>query len=146
MNGQLKAHYMEPLKQMNTLTMFLWAVGSNNLSGTSQLLQNSGLELSSPDAGSRKKSDGTVLNWHSAHITEPDSAELPFFIRWSDETISPAEDSPKGCLFKHFSVSGPDTSILEKLNEQRGLSVEINTASESKFQLRLNCPMGDVTL
>jgi hypothetical protein len=105
-----------------------------------------GIELSNPDAGSRTKPDGTVLNWHAAFITEPQSAGLPFFISWSDATVSPAEDSPKGCRFESFSVSSPDTTVLEKLKEQLGLGVEIGIASELKFQLALGCPKDIVTL
>ena len=142
----LKAEFMEPLIQMTSLRPFLWAVGSSDLATTSRLLKEVGVELSSPEAGSRKKPDGKALNWHAAFITEPRSAELPFFISWSDTTISPAEDSPKGCHFEHFSISGPDTSVLEKLKEQLGLDVEIGIGSELKFQLALGCPKGIVTL
>jgi len=146
LDSALKATYMEPLKQMTTVTLFLWAVGSDNLYGTGKSLQAAGLELSAPSAGSRKKPDGTLLTWQSAYITEPGSAEFPFFIRWGDATASPAEDSPKGCLFKRFAVSGPDTLALKKLTNQLGLAVEVNTASDSKFQLRLDCPKGGVAL
>jgi len=142
----LKAEFMDPLKQMTALTPFLWAVGSSDLAMTSLLLKDAGVELSSPGGGSRKKPDGTVLNWHAAFITGPQSAELPFFIRWSETTVSPAVDSPKGCHFEHFSISRPDTAILEKLKEQLGLGVEISNASELKFQIVLSCPKGDVTL
>jgi len=142
----LKAEFMEPLKQMTALRPFLWAVGSSDLTTTSRLLEEAGIELSSPGAGSRKKPDGKVLNWHAAFITAPRSAELPFFISWSETTVSPAEDSPPGCHFERFSVSAPDTAVLEKLKEQLGLSAEISTASELKFQLALSCPKGKVTL
>ena len=142
----LKAEFMEPLKQMTSLTPFLWAVGSRDLAMTGRLLKEAGIELSSPGAGSRKKPDGTVLNWHAAFITAPRSAELPFFISWSETTVSPAEDSPPGCHFEHFSVSSPDPAVLEKLKEQLGLGVAISKASKLKFQLVLNCPMGAVTL
>ena len=146
LDPMLKAQFMEPLKQMTALTPFLWAIGSKNLAVTGRLLKDTGIELSNPDAGSRTKPDGTVLNWHAAFIIEPQSAGLPFFISGSDATVSPAEDSPKGCRFESFSVSSPDTAVLEKLKEQLGLGVEIGIASELKFQLALGCPKGIVTL
>ncbi len=146
LDPMLKAQFMEPLKQMTELTPFLWAVGSSDLAMTGSILEDAGIELSSPDAGSRTKPDGTILHWHGAFITSPRSADLPFFIRWGDTTVSPAVDSPKGCRFESFSISSPDTAVLEKLKEQLGLDVELGIASELKFQLALGCPEGKVTL
>ncbi len=146
LDPMLNSQFMEPLKKMTSLTPFLWAVGSSDLSMTHRLLAGSGIELSNLDAGSRKKPDGTILHWQTAFITKPRLAEFPFFIRWGDTTVSPAEDSPKGCRFERFSVSGPDMAALQKLKKQVGLEMEISTASELDLQLTLSCPKGKVTL
>jgi len=146
LDAELKDRFMEPLKQMTSLTPYLWAIGSTDLGVTARLLEREGIQLSTPEAGSRKRPDGSLLDWQASFVSEPQLQGLPFFIQWMDPDNSPPNDSPKGCLLKSYSISGPDSQLLEGMTKRLSLDVEVSTASEPGIQITLDCPGGQVKL
>ena len=142
----LKAQFMDPLTHMDTLTPFLWAVGSTDLQQTFRLLQNEGLQLSEPEAGSRKKPDGSLLKWRASFISKPAVPGLPFFIEWVEPEISPPRESPAGCLLHGFSVSGPESLMLENIVDRLGIETDVFAAAEPGLEITLTCPNGKIVL
>ena len=146
LDPQLRAQFMDPLKQMNSLTPYLWAVGSNDLDRTAALLKSEGIELSDPEPGSRNKPDGSHLQWRASFIEQPQLPGLPFFIQWIDPDISPPRDSPKGCQLESFSLSGPNSQILEGMAKRLSMDFEVFTAEKPGIHISLDCPSGPVKL
>jgi hypothetical protein len=142
----LKAQFMDPLTHMDTLTPFLWAVGSTDLQQTVRLLQNEGLQLSEPEPGSRKKPDGSLLRWRASFISKPAVQGLPFFIEWVEPEISPPKDSPAGCLLQGFRVFGPESLMLENIVERIGIEAEVFAATAPGLEITLTCPNGQIVL
>lgn len=142
----LKAQFMDPLKQMHTLTPFLWAVGSSDIQQTVNMLQEDGLQLSPAEEGSRKKPDGSLLEWRASFISSPVIPGLPFFIEWIEPKISPPKDSPAGCLLQSFRVSGPAHETVERIVKRLGVETEVSAASEPGLEITLTCPNGEITL
>jgi hypothetical protein len=83
-----------------------WAVDVDDIGSSVQQLREAGLKIAGPQNGSRKKPDGTVLQWQTAAVNEGSSADiLPFFIQ--DKTPRSARIQPS------TSVKGGDLHGIE---------------------------------
>lgn len=146
LDPELKARFMDPLLQMDTLTPFLWAVGSSKLETTVDLLEKEGISLSTPEPGARRKPDGSLLEWKASFVTRPAGKGLPFYIQWIDPASAPPTDSPKGCVLKEFSLTGPDERLLQRMAQALALDVAQVSTGEPGIRIILTCPRGQVEL
>lgn len=146
LDPELKAQFMDPLRGMDSLTPYLWAVGSSDLAQTAALLTAKGIVLSNPEKGSRKKPNGEPLEWRASFVSRPAFPAAPFFIQWLDPSMAPAVDSPTGCLLERFSVTGPEQSLLETTIQTLALDAQTGHSPEPRIEVMLNCPRGRVTL
>jgi len=143
---KLKAQFMDPLRDMDSLTPYLWAVGSSDLDQTVAVLAAKGILLSNPEKGSRKKPNGEPLEWRASFISRPAFPAAPFFIQWLDPSMAPPVDSPTGCLLERFWVAGPEQSLLETTTQTLALDAQTGYSPEPRIEVMLNCPRGQVTL
>jgi hypothetical protein len=98
-----------PLKPDKAQDCF-WAVGSAEIKTEVGRLQKSGIEISDPVPGSRKKPDGTVLEWVTARIKPEKGGDiLPFLIE--DKTPRSARIQPSASV-TGTELSGIDTVVL----------------------------------
>lgn len=146
LHPQLKALFTDPLARMQSLTPYLWAVGSRNLDATVARLAARDIHLSKPETGARRKPDGQSLEWRASFINDPVIEPTPFFIEWLDAAIAPPSDSPKGCQLESFSLSGPHTDVLQTLTETLDLHIPIRFAPNPSIKITLNTPKGKVQL
>jgi hypothetical protein len=87
-----------------------WAVGSADIKTEAARLQKSGIEISGPVPGSRKKPDGVVLEWETATIKPEKGGDiLPFLIE--DKTPRSARIQPSASV-KGTELSGIDIVVL----------------------------------
>jgi hypothetical protein len=145
-NPQLKALFTDPLAGMQTLTPYLWAVGSRNLDATVADLAARDIHLSKPETGARRKPDGQSLEWRASFINDPVIEPTPFFIEWLDAAIAPPSDSPKGCQLESFSLAGPDVNLLDTVIETLGINTRVAFATEPSINITLDTPRGIVKL
>jgi hypothetical protein len=143
---ELKKRFRDPLTEMARLTPFLWAIGSRDIEATAARLRDGGIELSPPQPGSRKKPDGSLLEWRASFIVDPAAPGLPFVIQWKDPAVSPPTDSPQGCRIVSYSVFGPNGDLLAQIIEALALDGDTATAEASALELVMDCPAGRVTL
>jgi hypothetical protein len=146
LDQKLKALFLNPLLQMNSLTPYLWAIGSDDLDLTVGLLQAIGFSLSAPEKGSRQKPDGRPVEWRASFITQPEFPAAPFLIQWHDPLIAPAADSPKGCSLRHFSVSGPQADLLKSIISTLNVNAKTSCTVEPVIEFTFDSPRGPVTL
>jgi hypothetical protein len=121
----------------------LWAVASDDLEATRELLAAAGFSTSDPAPGSRRTEEGTLLEWVTFGVTDPPVPAAPFFIHWSESTPHPSTTSPTGCTLRSFGVSGPDLESLRRLIAALGLGVETTDAEEPALHIALSCPAGE---
>lgn len=142
----LKAQFLDPLLQMESLTPYLWAIGSSDLALTAGMLEEDGITLSPPEPGARKKPDGTLLEWRASFVMEPRLDGLPFFIQWADPESAPPKDSPTGCTLHHFEISGPDTGYVERISARLSLPFGTRYATRPGIRIEIDCPNGRIDL
>ncbi|AZB44473.1 VOC family protein [Bacillus sp. FJAT-42376] len=79
------------------------AIHTEEMDDVAEKLKASGLTVKKPFAGSRKRSDGSVLSWRMLFAEHPDSEfPLPFFIEWGSPDEERKEDLIRtGALAPH---------------------------------------------
>src|SRR5512142_2986924 len=85
--GKVEGEEGELLKLASPKPVF-FAVRSTGLEATSRMLKDSGFAVTSINAGSRVRPDGTVLKWKTMGLTGLDAA--PFFIEWDKASAHPS--------------------------------------------------------
>jgi len=99
-----------------------WAVHPGNIEAFVAQLRQRGIAIEGPVSGSRKRPDGTILKWKTAHLVDDDHGMLPFFIDW-DGSVHPSTDAPKGCIVERFVIDTPDPETLRKTIQRIGIDV-----------------------
>lgn len=142
----MKSQFRDPLEEMQSLTPFLWAVGSDDLDLTSRLMYHGGVEVSPPAPGSRRKSWFKRLKWESSHVVSPEAPALPFFIRWDDKTTPPPEDAPKGCLLTRLDVNTRNFRTVQGAVAALQVDAQVVGSEVNSLAVTMECPKGEVTL
>jgi len=58
-----------------------WAMGSSDIHGDAERLKKAGIKTEGPGAGSRKKPDGTTIEWETVQVGGTPGLLLPFMIQ-----------------------------------------------------------------
>jgi len=122
-----------------------FAVGSTDLAATAALLKAAGFATSEIRAGSRKKPDGSVLEWRTLRLEGKDLGAAPFFIEWTKGAAHPSATSPKGCTLAKLEVESESPERLSRLFEVLGLDVPVRKAAAPGLRVRMLCPKGEVS-
>ena len=122
-----------------------FAVRTNDLDATVRTLKQSGFATGEVRAGSRKRPDGSVLQWRTAGLTDESLAIAPFFIEWSASSAHPSTTSPAGCTLTKLEVQDPHPEKLGKLFAALGLEVPVSKAASSAVRFTASCAKGTVT-
>lgn len=73
------------------------ALRTTNIEGEAKRLRALGFEVYGPDACSRTRPDGSVIEWKLLHFGKPNLAiDFPFFIEWADEDSERLAQLKKG--------------------------------------------------
>jgi hypothetical protein len=132
------------LGTLQALTPVGWAIGTRDLDGLLARLATHGFKLSGPEPGSRRRPDGLLLEWRTAHLAEPGIPLAPFFIEWSAETPHPSATSPPGCELAGLELGDRVPQKLDQLLRAAGVATRPKPARERRMVLTMNCPRGRV--
>lgn len=128
-----------------TLTPVGWALHSRDLARTVAQIRKAGLSVSDPQPGSRKRPDGTTLNWKTAALDGPQLDLHPFFIEWGAGTAHPSTTSPQGCDLVRVAITAPEPKSLRTLLNTVGVEVEVQQGAKAAMAFTLRCAKGEVT-
>jgi catechol 2,3-dioxygenase-like lactoylglutathione lyase family enzyme len=123
-----------------------WAEHRDHLDDFAGKLHAAGVVYVGPVPGSRKRPDGSVLNWKSLPLKDDEHGVLPFFIEWGASSTHPSVDSPKGCGIDEVRITTPNPASLETLGKTLDLDVAIAKATATRLTARLHGPKGSLTL
>lgn len=135
---------LDALRTLSALKPVGWAVNTDDAEALRRRLESKGLRLSPLVPGSRARPDGTLLEWATFVVTEPEHEYAPFFIRWADMSRHPARTSPAGCAFKSLAIDAADPAPLESILAPLKLKVRVGQAYAPQMALTLSCPRGEV--
>jgi hypothetical protein len=123
-----------------------WAEHRDHLDEFAGALHAAGVEYTGPVPGSRKRPDGSVLNWRSLPLKEDEHGVLPFFIEWGASAVHPSMDSPKGCSIDGLEITTPDPAALGALSKTLELDVVIGRSKAPRLTAHLRGPAGSLLL
>ena len=135
---------LDELRKLPGLTPVGWAVHTGDAEALRRRLESHGLRVSPATPGSRARPDGSLLEWATFAITEPDHELAPFFIRWADMSRHPAITSPSGCSLKSLAIAAADPAPLRSILAPLRLPVRVKQAPLPRLSVALSCPRGKV--
>jgi catechol 2,3-dioxygenase-like lactoylglutathione lyase family enzyme len=130
------------LKELTSPSLVGWAVHPGDLEKFSARLRDAGIAFSGPWPGSRKRPDGSLLQWKTLNLKDDHDGLLPFFIEWSADSLHPSADAPKGCSLLHFEAVTPDPDALSKQIMLLGLDIRIAKADKPQLRATIAGPKG----
>jgi hypothetical protein len=137
---------VEELRRLTRPTPIGWAVSTSDEQALRSALASQGFRLTAPDAGSRRKPDGTVLSWVTFAFRNLDHPLAPFFIEWANPAQHPSRTSPRGCTLKSMRIEDPAAADLDRAVKALRVSVALTKAPRSRMAMDLTCPKGNVAL
>ena len=97
-------------------------------------------------AGSRRRSDGSLLRWHLCQQVElPFGGAVPFLIDW-DAVDSPAASAPAGCRLLNLEVQSPEPGAVGPALRALGVTVAVRAADRPGLRATVATPRGTVQL
>jgi hypothetical protein len=144
--SQPDAAYPRNLRTLKYPALVGWAEHRDHLDEFAGVLHAAGVDYVGPVAGSRRRPDGSVLNWKSLPLKEDEHGILPFFIEWSPSTVHPSLDSPKGCGIDSLQIATPNPGSLGTLSKMLDLDVAIGQSRAPHLRAHLHGPKGSLTL
>jgi hypothetical protein len=123
-----------------------WAAHPGSLSAFAEKLRAAGIKFEGPTPGSRKRPDGQLLKWQTLMLADTGSGLLPFFIEWSQDSVHPSVDAPKGCALLSFAA---ETSEPEKFAAQLktlGLDLPVKKGQQSRLRAIISGPKGNLEM
>jgi hypothetical protein len=123
-----------------------WAAGTRDILAVRKGILAAKIEMMGPEAGSRKKPDGTTLKWKTIAVGGHDNTVVPFVIEWDKDSVHPSEDSPKGCTLRQLQLAHPNPEDVNPFLEAMGLATRATKGPKPKITAILDSPKGQVVL
>ena len=123
-----------------------WAAHRDDLEKFAGQLRREGIEFEGPQAGSRERPDGKVLHWKALRLKDDHGGLLPFFIEWSQDSIHPSVDAPKGCTLTRFEATTPNAQDLLSALSRVQVDLQVRTLDHPSLRASISSPKGEFSL
>ena len=135
------------LKSLKEPALVGWAAHPGDIEQFAARLKERGIATRGPNPGSRKRSDGRVLNWKTLALKDDAGGLLPFFIEWGANSLHPSVDAPQGCSLTLFEAATPRPDLLRKQVDQLQIDLTLTQAQTAHLHAIITGPKGqlDVT-
>lgn len=134
------------LKALDSLEPLGWAVGVEDVADVRSDLAKRGLALTNTEPGSRRRSDGSVIEWETFGFEDLENPLAPFFIHWKQALLHPARTSPGGCKLISLKLFEPDPQALAAAIRPLRLGARVKKGRKQAMEVDLDCPSGRVKL
>lgn len=123
-----------------------WAAKGIQLSTLVARARTHGIRLGLPRAGSRQRSDGSILAWELTDPLEVSvSGLIPFFIDWG-YSPHPATAAAAIVTLQDFHAEHPDPELVAASVRRLGLDLRVVRGSRPRLLATFRTPRGLVTL
>jgi len=121
-----------------------WAAHPGSVTAFAEKLRAAGIKCDGPTQGSRKRPDEQFLKWQIVSLADTASGLLPFFIEWSQDSVHPSVDAPKGCRLLNFTAETPDPEKLAATLKTLSLDLPVKKAEKSRLHAIISGPKGNL--
>ncbi len=123
-----------------------WAAKGSSLEQLVSKAAGQDVRLGEVSSGSRKRTDGVILNWR---LTDPSTvvAEglVPFFIDW-EATPHPAGTVAQGASLIGLRAEHPEPEHVRELLVQLGLALPVQAGPKPALIAHISSPKGNIEL
>jgi len=119
-----------------------WAAHPGSISAFAEKLRAAEIKFEGPTPGSRKRPDGQLLKWQTVSLADTSSGLLPFFIEWSQDSVHPSVDAPKGCALISFAAETPDPEKLASTLKALNLGLPVKKGEQYRLHAVISGPKG----
>jgi hypothetical protein len=138
-----RAAFLKTLAKPKIIT---WAAGTRDIDTIEKGVKAAGYETEGIQTGSRKKPDGSVLEWRNLTLKGHDGDIIPFVIEWGSSSTHPSVDSPTGCKLRELRLEHPDPDKMNGFLEAMGFQVRIGKGPAPRVTALIATPKGDFEL
>ncbi|HET7105770.1 MAG TPA: VOC family protein [Candidatus Acidoferrum sp.] len=121
-----------------------WAAHPGSISAFAEKLRAAGIKFEGPTPGSRKRPDGSLLQWQTLNVADTASGLLPFFIEWSQDSVHPSVDAPKGCALLNFSAEAPEPEKFSVTLKTLALDLPVQHGEKARLHAKISGPKGNL--
>jgi hypothetical protein len=120
-----------------------WAIHPSSLEQAVQRLKEAGFEPVPIAPGSRRTTDGRLLEWRTSGARGEGLSMAPFLIEWSAASPHPSTTSPTGCRLESLDIRESDPAALQKFFTAVGFAGTVSARSRGMVA-NVACPKGKV--
>jgi glyoxalase-like protein len=121
-----------------------WAAHPGGVTAFAEKLRAAGVGFDGPTPGSRKRPDGLLLKWQIVSLADTASGLLPFFIEWSQDSVHPSADAPKGCALLTFVAETPGPDKLAATLKTLNLDLPVKKGEKPRLHAIISGPKGNL--
>jgi len=120
---------------------------SHNLEEDAEKLTEYNTEMGVIEQGSRKMSDGGLLQWNMIlPLAKPEVDLIPFVCHWPEESIHPTEKLEEGATLDYIRPSHPQAENLKAKYLSLGIDFEISKSEKPEIRVGIKGPKGTIEL
>ncbi|MEO0468004.1 MAG: VOC family protein [Bacteroidota bacterium] len=121
-----------------------WALKSHDAAADAAQLGRD--DLTSIHQGSRRKTDGSLLQWElSLPLAEPEVEVLPFFVDWGS-SVHPTESLPQQAKLKEMEILHPQPKHVAGVLAQFGFAETLTESKHPRLRFLIETPKGEFWL
>lgn len=129
----------------HTIQLVTFALAVEDLDDALAALRGADVRFGTPQAMSRAKPDGSLLEWRLAMPAGYDGV-MPFLIQWGKADEHPSASLPQGCRLESLVGHHPDADRLAAGLEAIGAPCTIEAAPRPGLSAVLTTPKGPIEL
>ena len=119
-----------------------WAARADDLAPIAAALDALGVSHSGITAGSRRRMDGSLLEWWTLFPAETEGGLVPFFIRWRDPSQHPALSLEHSLELESLSFVHPEPERLRKIFAAIGVEARVEEGEAPRLSAAVRGPRG----
>jgi hypothetical protein len=133
------------LEKLTSPRIVQWAVHAENIVALRRHAEQAGIRTIGPEAGSRRRPDGTTLHWQTLGIEAP-TPLVPFFIEWGRGSAHPSASAPLLGQPKSLRFETPQPQELRRILLEIGIEADIRTSATARIVLRVQTARGEIEI
>ncbi|HEV7668268.1 MAG TPA: VOC family protein [Thermoanaerobaculia bacterium] len=119
-----------------------WAVATTDLALIASSFEEWRVPHSGLMAGSRRRPDGSLLEWQTLFPEDNEGGIIPFFISWKDPAQHPALSLPRGLELEALTFVHPEPERMLKIFAAAGLDASIEEGDAPRLSATIRGPLG----
>jgi hypothetical protein len=143
---QPQVERLRNLRRLTSPQIVGWVLHTNEIDNIAGRLKSQAISFQPIFSGSRRRSDGRVLNWKMLTLADDREGLFPFFIQWSPDSPHPSLDAPAGCQLQRLFATAPNPAGLAAEFQRIGVVLDVKSGDRPQLHADLTTQGGTLQL